>query len=136
GGCDERGEGWGGSLWESGRVGGRRVKRQKPRRSADRPADQVRTGHQSQDRKGRGYYHSIDFARPRRRGDRMMKRRQFITLLGGLAARGGRAAVTADAARRRAPARRRERSGISGPRPGGHAGTGTIGLDPPPPPAD
>src|SRR5262245_1419724 len=27
-------------------------------------------------------HHSIDSARPRRRGDRMMKRREFITLLG------------------------------------------------------
>ena len=66
-------------------------------------------------------------ARPRRRGDRM-RRREFITLLGGaaaLAARGARAAGRADAAHRRAPARSRGRSGISGPPRGVPSGAGS-----------
>ena len=46
-----------------------------------------------------------------------------------MAARRARAAARADAAHRRAPARSRGRSGISGPRRGVPAGAGAIGLD-------
>ena len=61
-----------------------------------------------------------------------MRRREFITLLGGaaaLAARGARAAGRAGAAHRRAHARSRGRCGISGPHRGVPAGAGRIGLD-------
>src|SRR5262249_3340747 len=58
-------------------------------REARRPpcagADKVRTGRQPQDREGARPRNSSDRARPRRRGDRV-KRREFITLLGGAAA--------------------------------------------------
>src|SRR5262249_13296553 len=47
-------------------------------------ANQVRAGHQSQDRQGARASNSRQAARPRRRGDRM-RRRAFITLLGGAA---------------------------------------------------
>src|SRR5262249_17735502 len=62
-----------------------RAERRKTRRPADRAADEVRTGHQSKDRKGPRYCHSTNLARPCRRGNRM-KRRKFITLLGATAA--------------------------------------------------
>ena len=69
-------------------------------REAGRPAgagaDQVRAGDQPQDRQGARPRRAADAARARRRGDRM-RRREFITLLGGaaaaLAARGARAAA-------------------------------------------
>src|SRR5262249_17031146 len=48
-------------------------------------ADQIRHGHQSQDRQGARPRYSADAARPRRRGDRM-NRREFIALVGGAAA--------------------------------------------------
>src|SRR5262249_15565200 len=47
-------------------------------------ADQVRAGDQPEDRKSARPRHSHFRSRPRRRGDRM-KRREFITLLGGTA---------------------------------------------------
>src|SRR5262249_50744342 len=60
-----------------------RAERRKTRRPADRAADEVRTGHQSKDRKGPRYSHSTDLARSCRRGHRMMRRREFIALLSG-----------------------------------------------------
>src|SRR6516164_11361538 len=49
-------------------------------------SDQVRDGRKPQDRQGaRPYGAAIDLA-ARRRGDRMIGRRQFITLIGGAAA--------------------------------------------------
>ena len=60
-------------------------------REARRPAGpaghQSRTGHQPQDREGARPHRPAHAARPRRRGDRM-RRREFITLLGGAASRG------------------------------------------------
>src|SRR5712671_1191691 len=51
-------------------------------RPAGRTTDQVRTADQPEDRKGARHHCATDTARPRRRGDRM-RRREFITLLGG-----------------------------------------------------
>src|SRR5262249_50322166 len=55
---------------------------------AGRAADQVRACHQPANRQGARPRRAADFARPRRRGDRVtanMKRREFITVLGGAA---------------------------------------------------
>jgi len=57
----------------------------KTRRSADPTSNQVRTGGQSQHRKGTRTGSPTDPARPRRRGDRV-KRREFIAILAGAAA--------------------------------------------------
>ena len=70
----------------------RRLRRPHPQgREAGRPAgagaDQIRAGDQPQDRQGARPHRAADAARARRRGDRM-KRREFITLLGGAARRG------------------------------------------------
>ena len=59
--------------------------RARSRPTAGTGADQVRAGDQPQDREGARHRRAAVAARPRRRGDRM-KRREFITLLGGAAA--------------------------------------------------
>src|SRR5262249_39884763 len=51
-------------------------------RAAGRAVDQVRAGHQRAGSQGAWSHRAAGTARPRRRGDRM-KRRTFITLLGG-----------------------------------------------------
>ncbi len=55
------------------------------RRPAGAATDQIRAGHQSQDRQGDRPYDSADSSRARRRGDRM-RRREFIALLGSATA--------------------------------------------------
>src|SRR5262249_24535880 len=57
-----------------------------PRRSADRAADAVRAGGQSQDREIDGADNPRAVPAAGRRGDRMTSRRDFITLIGGTAA--------------------------------------------------
>src|SRR5262245_2858819 len=55
------------------------------RRPAGHSVDQVRAGYQSKDGKGDRPGDSADAARHCRRGDRMIRRRKLITLLGGAA---------------------------------------------------
>ena len=73
---------------------------------AGRAGEQVRVGHQRRDRQDARPYGAADAARHRRRGDRV-KRRAFITLLGGAAAMAARCArAAASDARRRLHQRR------------------------------
>src|SRR5262249_49094184 len=55
-------------------------------RPAGSSAKQVRAGYKSQNRQGTGLDHPAHAARPRRRGDRVMRRRKFMSVLGGAAA--------------------------------------------------
>ena len=64
---------------------GPRSQGRKPRRPPGHAADQIRSRHQSDDRQSTRPHHPTEFACHRRRGDRM-RRREFITLLGGMAA--------------------------------------------------
>ena len=66
---------------------GRILKGAKPADLPVRAVDQVRAGHQRPDRQDARPHRAAEAARARRRGDRM-KRREFITLLGGAAGRG------------------------------------------------
>src|SRR5262249_56685671 len=55
-------------------------------RHSGRAADQIRSRHQSNRRPSAWPRSACDAARPRRRGDRMIGRREFITLFGGATA--------------------------------------------------
>src|SRR5262249_42630184 len=55
-------------------------------RYSGRAADQIRSRHQPNYRQGARHHHPADIARPRRQGNRMIKRRGLILLLGGAAA--------------------------------------------------
>jgi hypothetical protein len=65
---------------------GRVLKGEKSRRLTNCAANQIRAGHQSQERQGARPHCTPRHTRHRRRSDRVMRRRDLITLLGGAAA--------------------------------------------------
>ena len=73
-----------GALRQIGIYTGTILKGCQARRSAGPAADQVRAGHQPEDRQGARPHRAAIAARPRRRGDRM-NRRELMFLLGGAA---------------------------------------------------
>src|SRR5262245_24684129 len=89
-----RSGGWALELWPEHQLDvstGRRLCRSDPQGrapggDASHAADQVRAGRQLEDRQGARPGRATDLAGERRRGDRMMRRREFIALLGGAAA--------------------------------------------------
>ncbi len=63
------------------------LKRERAERASRSSANQVQAGDQPEDRQNAGYRCPADAPRPRRRGVRIMQRREFITLVdGGVAA--------------------------------------------------
>src|SRR5262249_6713957 len=68
------------------RLGRQDFARREAGRHSRRAADQIRSRHQPDHRQGSRPRHTTEPARARRRGDRMIGRREFITLLGSAAA--------------------------------------------------
>src|SRR5262249_24321893 len=74
------------SVFQGSRADRQDLQRRLARRSAGGTADQARASGQSAHRHSARPRASTDAARPRRRGDRMSSRREFISLLGGAVA--------------------------------------------------